>query len=480
MDNQVRIDIYSMVALIDPAVPLLAPLLAYRRKRFEPGGKTGYRGREEELLLWQFDVHDRMAVPVGLLPRVMRILAEQAYEVTLTDHRNFKEPFQFDAKLARSLGTEDRRLVKSIRRDAVGQIEVKNFADMIEKMRLIVSLYPRAHVLIPVGTRKTAWKVRERLFSEEAGWGVHLFAGTWPLKPPRCMVCTFGAMYRCHTEDWQIILLPDPLGAASDRHSEAMATLHGNFNKKIHRVYGFVQPGLRLGRRDRIHLEMLSGEVIYRIGPAPASVRVLWLRTPDCSAIGKDATALEFKRKAYWHSDRRNDYVAAVARAFQGQDATKLRKYGVPFCGGEPALRNTPKSRILVLVASTEQGRELLKRLPGWKLFDAVPGSGNKGAKVARGEGSAGYIVTEARAAKGEMHADIIIRAGGSAGTGCFKAFAPQIGAKEKKRDVFVVDFDDQFDGRAVRDTARRCREYELLGWDDDKGARGVARARKS
>ena len=460
----VQVGIFSMVALIDPAVPLLAPHLSYRRKRFEQGGRTGYQGYGEEVLLWNIDVHKRMAVPVGLLPRVLRVLAEHGYEVTVTDHRKFKENFQLDTKFAKSLGPEGRPLVEAVRQNTLGQIEVKQFADMIEKMRLIVNLYPKAHVLIPVATRKTAWKVQDELFKEDAGWGVHLLGGKegWPQEPYRCMVCTFSRLQTCHTEDWEIVLLPDPLGATGDQNSGAMASLHGDFDKKIHRVYSFVRPGLRLGRRDRIRLELLSGQVIHRLGPEKAGIRVLWLPTPACSAIDKDATALEFKRRAYWHNDRRNDYVAAVARSFDSMDADKLREYGVSFRGGQAVLRNAPESVIVVLVASTEQGRELAKRLPGWKLVSAVAGSDSKEVESARS------IVTETRASKSTIDADLIIRAGGSAGTGCFKGLIPLADA-ETKRDVILVDFEDEFDRRAVRDRAWRCREYELLGWDDEE-----------
>jgi len=460
----VQIGIFSMAALIDPAVPLLDPHLTYRRKWFEQGGRTGYQGHEEDFVLWQFDVHDRMAVPVGLLPRVLRVLAEHGYEVTVTDHRKFKDNFQIDTKFAKSLRPEDQPLVEAVRQNPLGQIEVEDFADMIEKMRLIVNLHPKAHVLIPVATRKTAWKVQDGLFNEDAGWGVHLLGGKegWPREPYRCMVCTFSRLQTCHTEDWEIVLLPDPLGAIGDRNSEAMARLHGNFNTKNHRVYSFVQSGLRLGRRDRIRLELLSGQIIHRLGPKQAGIRVLWLPTPACSAIDKDATALEFKRRAYWRNDRRNDYVAAVARAFDSMDAGKLRKYGVPFSGGQPALRNAPESVVVVLVASTEQGRELAKRLPGWKLVSAVAGSGSKEVESARS------IVTETRASKSTIDVDVLIRAGGSAGTGCFKGLAPLADA-QTKRDVILVDFEDQFDRRAVRDRASRRREYELLGWDDEE-----------
>ena len=142
------------------------------------------------------------------------------------------------------------------------------------------------------------------------------------------------------------MLLPDLRSTANERGSEAMACLHGDMGSKNPSRLRLPPTGARLGRRDRIRLEAMSGEVIYHLAPQRAGVQVLWLPTPSCKAINKDATALTFKRWAYWRNSRRCDYIAAVARAFANGDLEKLASYGVPFRGEKPLVRipGTPRS----------------------------------------------------------------------------------------------------------------------------------------
>ena len=42
---------------------------------------------------------------------------------------------------------------------------------------------------------------------------VFLFGRTWPKMRCRCMVCHFEALFTWRPEDWDIVLLADPLGA---------------------------------------------------------------------------------------------------------------------------------------------------------------------------------------------------------------------------------------------------------------------------
>ncbi|MDY0170061.1 MAG: hypothetical protein RBS80_26190, partial [Thermoguttaceae bacterium] len=177
-----------------------------------------------------------------------------------------------------------------------------------------------------------------------------------------------------------------------------------------------------------------------------------------------DLTALAFKRWAYWRNDRRNDFIAGVARAFMQQNHEKLRKYGVPFEGDKPVLRYLPNTRVELVVANTEQAQELRKRLPEWEVLSDVP---DKSKQDDRPEGAecGGTIITEARAAKSGLDADVLIRAGGSSGRLCFKGLPPRLEGEER-RDVLLIDFSDDFDERAARDAKSRAREYEVLGWE--------------
>ena len=462
--GKVLINVYSAMSLITPAVRLLAPHLEYRVTRFEEGGKLGYHEHEEPLALWGFDIHDRMGVPTGLVPRAVRVLAENGYEVASKDHRRFGKRFAVDHQFLKGLGDEDRRLVDLVCENPLGQIEVARFYDLIAAMRLIIYTYPQAHVLIPVATKTLARKIRQKLNEAVMDFDVRLLGRSWPMPTPRCLVCTYHPVSAINTREWDIILLPDPASVISDRGCVGMAHFHGPAEHENHRIYGFFTPEMRLGHIGRLRLEAMSGPVIYRRSPPRTRVRVLWLPSPRCPAIEQTVQALEFKRVAYWHNDRRNDYVAAVARAFAGMDIPKLRKYGVPFVGDEPALGHASEPVVMVLVASTEQGRELLSRLPGWKLFDAVPEHGGLDTDLAGDEPRTRWIVTETRASQNMIDADVIIRAGGSLGTRCLQGLAQQ--DDRDAEDTILIDFADEFSPWAAEDAWRRHREYDLLGFE--------------
>ncbi|MCY2986995.1 MAG: hypothetical protein NTY19_03895 [Planctomycetota bacterium] len=450
----------------DPSVTaLVLPLLEYDIAVFEEGGPLGYQEHQERVPMHGVRLDRQGYFGTGLVPRVARVLTQHGYRVKIVDHRDYgTRRFAVDEKYMRLLHGEDRRLANAVRREPVGQIEVKDFRDLIQTMRLIIELYPHARVLIPVASKDMTRKIRVKVDTAATDFPVRIIGQTWPEQPWRCAVCTFQSIATCRTEDWDIVLLPEAVRSMSDTGGKALAQFHGPYDRKVWRVYSFIQPGVRLGRRGRMRLEAITGELIYQRSPEQAKVQVLWLPTPGCAPIPRDATALVFKRKAYWHNDRRNDYIAGVARAFARMDVQKLRKYGVPFADEEPVLRHAPGTRIAILVASTEQAREMAKRLPDWKVLNAAT-DGQKTESETEGEVPAGSIVTEMWAAENGMDADVIIRAGGSSGQLCLKGLPPLL-QPEERRNVIMVDFKDEFDDRGARDAKQRTREYETLGWE--------------
>lgn len=478
----VKVDIMGQVSLMDeeatcdPSVTaLVLPQLEYDLTECEEGGPRGYRERQGQLCLHGLHLERRGAFCTGLVPRIVRVLTDQGYKVEITDYRDYStERFQVDKAYFRQLHGEDRRLAKAVRREPCGQIEVKGFADLILAMRLIIYLYPKAKVLIPVATKEMARKIHVKLDTAVTDFLVWTIGRTWPNSPRRCAACTFQSLVTCPTEDYDIILLPEAVRSTSDTAVKGLALFHGPYDRKVWRVYSFSQAGLRLGRRERLRLEAISGEVIYRRAPEDAGVRVLWQTTPSGATISGGATALAFKRWAYWRNDRRNDFIAGVARAFMQQKHEKLRKYGVPFEGHEPVLRYLPSTLVVILVANTEQAQELRKRLPDWEVQSDVPGSSKRNDRP-EGAEYCGTIITEARAVKSGLDADVLIRAGGSCGRLCRKGLPPRLEAKER-RDVLIIDFLDDFDPRAAMDAKRRAREYESLGWkmESAPGSKGT------
>jgi hypothetical protein len=468
--KQIAIAVYSMVSLVDPAVSLLEPYLEYRLMRFDAGGPLGYQSHSESVAICGSDFRGRMAVPTGLVPRIARVLAENGYAVKVTDHRVFGARFAIDKEFLALLKGEDRRFVDAVRHEPLGQTEVRNFRDLIASMQLIISLYPNSRFLVAVATKALARKICHNLNATTADeyFAAWLYDGVWPDETPRCMVGTIAALETCRTQECDIILLPDPGGAVGAKAVSALSRFHGPVEQENHRVYSFLMHDLRLGRRGRLRLEAVSGRMIYHVAAERVGVRVIWLSTPGCKTVDQGCSALAFKREAYWRNGRRNDYIAAVARAFAKQDTEKLINYGVSFTGGKPMLRHAPHASICVIVAGTDQARELSKRLPGWEVLDAVPNKQTDNRWLPDEETMPpGTIVTEAKAGKDGIFADVVIRAGGGTGTLCFKEFPAMVTVSERD-DALLVDFTDGFDDRAVQHAQRRRKEYDLRGWDNE------------
>src|SRR5262249_25207173 len=143
---------------------------------------------------------------------------------------------------------------------------------------------------------------------------------------------------------------------------------------RCHRLYGLVPAGLPVGARARLALQATIGPMISK-APDPrgprAAVTVHWCQPPWSPPAG-DGTALERKRRAYWHNDKRNDHVAAAARAFGAGDLNQLWERGLLLRDADSiiAVPGGGAPAVAVLVESVEHGRELLRRPPrphqGW------------------------------------------------------------------------------------------------------------------
>lgn len=449
--------------------PFVRELLTYTERRFIEDEERGYRELPKTHELWWPDrlQRDGISFPCGCLPRVVESLREQGYAVVLADGRQFGENFRVDKEYYRAAEEGDRRLLAAVRRQPCGQIVVPGPTKMIEAMAQICRLYPRARVLIPVATRSTGYKIRSRL-AQHLDCPVQI--DPRPDDPvSRVRVWIVPAVYTRDYRAWDIVLYPDPVGATNERiwnrmHDFITAGKRYNALPAVHRLYSFVMPGTRLDPLQQLRLESLSGPVIYDYRPKRAQVRTLWLPTPSCPPVPENGSGLDYKRAAYWANGRRNDFVAAVARAIAKRDLEKLDKYGFPFGGEEPLIRHWPEPTIALLVESVEHARELAQRLPHWEVLDAVPNTRKDTGSDRRERLPRRSIATAIRAAQIGLDADVVIRAAGSSGTRCFREFPP-LADEEDRRDVLVVDFTDSFDPRAERDVRRRRQEYERAGW---------------
>lgn len=451
----VRIDVFHGRSRLEPAPPekLLEGVINYRQKTFQATDEGQIVEQVERCDLYAID-GKRMVIPTGLVPAVVKRLKKSGKETVVKDHREFGPTHNTSQQVLSEADEDDRRLLQAVEQHPLGQIEMSGTAAMLQQIHLIYRYFPDASILIPVATSDSArylWRELSRL----AGGGVGLKKGWWPRRPPRCLITTYPSLATCITDRWEIILLPYAEHATQNRFSGAMGVFVGS----PCRCYSFVRPGQQMGRRSRIRLEAMSGQVIYDIEPGKPAVEVLWVQPPQQGTSGCERRSLEWKRTTYWHNTLRNQFIAEAAQAFAEKDVKRLRACGVRFQDGEPALANSETPKVVLLVESVEHGQELLKRLDGWALLD--------GAAVRRNDSSVkGEIITATRAAACGLDADVVIQAVGGAGTGVFRNTVIERSAAADSLPAIIVDFADSGDDMAAADVRTRYRAYKRLGWD--------------
>jgi hypothetical protein len=175
-------------------------------------------------------------------------------------------------------------------------------------------------------------------------------------------------------------------------------------------------------------------------------------------------TALERKRAAYWGNAARNDFIATAARAFSECDEQALWACGLLLADGGIPLTGRPG--VTVLVESAEHARELLQRLPGWEVLDAVPTP--PGARPAFPKTPFKLrpldrtVVTSLAAARlATLDVDVLVRAGPE----CPLELAGFPPHSAGPRRVLLVAVADDGDGLARAAVGRRLRDYAGRGW---------------
>jgi hypothetical protein len=446
------------LALVDPPVPLLKPLIEYTAFAFEPAGPTGHRRAEQNVQVATTDFRGRLAFPAGLLPRCQAELEANGYEVEIEDCRRFGPRFEIDDQFVAEADDVARPLLEALAHQPLGQVEVHGgITDTVEKIALVRKLFPRARLVVAAAARRQVWKYwrsLEDVLDEPVGLRCtgHRRAGK------RCWVTTHQQLGDVAAKA-HILLLPDAGQAAGDVGAKAVA------EAGVPRVYAFVPVGERLDRRTRIRLEGMAGPVIHRLGPPRAGVNVLLVKSPGGTKLtAKGETGLEWKRAAYWGNKSRNKAVVAAVRAFSEGIAEELRRLGLA-PGREGLKSGFEQARVVVLVESAEHGRNLVQMLPGALLVDAVPREkGGKEADTDYGP-KVPLIITATAAGKKGITANILVCATGGASPLAVKDFPPAADDVEDGRDVLLVDFDDSFDKAAMDDTASRLHDYEARGF---------------
>jgi hypothetical protein len=455
-DREVNIVITAepQLAVMDRAVAGIEHVFRYSRRTFRSGGPTGWQ-ESKELATLAAVQHGGLCFAAGLLPRVLAILDEHGYRVHVEDRRTAARRLRTDPGVLDGCDDRDRRLLRTVARQLLGQIEVSGPAEAVRHCALISRYFADARVVVAVATRRRAVATRHAL-DDLLNKSVGLAISGVPEVDDRVVVATYTGVPPRTYGKYDILLLPGGEEATGDRACDL--AVEGHFR----RIYAFTTPQRRADRHVQVRLEQMAGPVIHHIRKARAPVRVVVLATPACTAAAA-ATALERKRVLYWKNAARNAHVAAVARTIVERDREALRQLGFSKKDVRAVL-GAAKSRVVVLVESPEHGRRLLPLLPGWRLR-RLPAQHAGGADNDNPNNVTGpAVVTAAYAAIKGVRADVMIRATGGGWPLRAKGFPP-------RRDdgnaaaVVVVDFEDEFDVRAARDSGHRLEDYRRRGW---------------
>jgi hypothetical protein len=421
----------------DPCPHWLRLLLRDVDRTFEAGGPLGYR-EVEELVSWELrDQYKRTCFLGGLLPRVLRMCWERGVAVQFEDCREPCPRLQVEEAVLDGCLPTDRELLEAALCSPLGQVEVGNQEAELATCLLLGRLWPEARVVVALPTLATArdwWEELERRLGVRVGLamaGARRKGGRW-------LVSTYVNAPGMEWDEWDILLLPG---------GERVASQRGIFlwrKMRFKRVYALVRPQRRLDARGEWLLETLAGPVIRRLGPERVPVRVALLRTP-AGALGvvAGATALERKRRLYWHNRARNRFIAGVAEAVYRGRRPALKKVGF----GDEDLRRLSGPRgngaVVVLVEGPEHA---------WRLRDLIP-------EYVDGP----FVRTTAEADRVGIRADVLIRATGTGWPLHVRGFPHR--AESGRRDLaLLVDLVDTFHPLAQADTCKRIQAYERQG----------------
>jgi hypothetical protein len=428
-------------------------LLTYQQVTYTSGGPTGFQPAKNKFTLCDDSVASgRLVFSAGLWPRVHQFLKEDGYHVQVEDQRKFG-PRQVENKAAFDAASADEReLLKVIARTFQGQIEVPNFAAVVERIALLVSFYPKARFAIAVATKREGHRLAKALRGA-LDEPFSLALGGPSRRPARIILGLPLKLVPDRMEWFDFLLLPDPERCLGDIAVNDLIRIPSL------RVFAFVGPGRPRGERARLRLEALAGPVIYTSRPPTAAVQVIVVPPPRPIPLWGD-TALERRRRGCWLNERRNSLIAHVARAYVTRNSAALRRFGV-LQDEKAAL---PQGGVAILVETLEHARFLLQYLPDWPIHHAKPVCVDEDGETAGSRPGQGTIITLVRAARLGIHAGILIRATGGSGTVSLARFSPP--RQKNGRSPLLIDFDDGHDPQAADDARRRVKEYMARGWN--------------
>jgi hypothetical protein len=450
-------------------VDLLQPHLSFAAVEFERGGPTGHTCRRRRKNAYFTNEGESLDVPAGLVPRVREILVNAGRRVEVRNHRRLPERCEaVNNTWPDGLSADDEAVLAAVRSHLLGQLVVGNQKEVLRAVELICRLWPEAIILIPVATLDEMRALYEALRARLDGDVCMAHGRNWSRSSNR-VICTYSSLESCDYDGVDVVIFTEPTTAYNLKVSRAVGGL-----EYPHLRYALRQECQRLDPAEELLLEGICGPTVYRSPTLPREPDPVQVILADAHlGYGRAGeTAVERKRRHYWHNDARNRVIAEVATALAEGREADLWRHGLSLDPAQPLRSASSRPSVAVLVELPEHGRALQDLLPGWALLSTAPaGSGratdSQAAAQARGWGGlpSRSIVTPGFAkALGSLDADVVVVAsGGDCLTG-LKGFPPRR-QSGTPADRLVIDFGDDADEQAADETRSRLRCYRSQGW---------------
>lgn len=288
---------------------------------------------------------------------------------------------------------------------------------------------------------------------------------TWGIEPrtnyPWTHVDSVGTFEGRSVQDWTFVTFWDAELVLSCTASLQILHMFGS------RRLGFLSRNEgALNEWDRAIMESVFGPVCYRPGDEHGKltkISVAWLPAAPYPADTVESQ-LERKRTYFWRNARRNDLIAAAARAICEKHQRSLAGLGLDdvavWLAGSEAGLSRVSSRpptVTIVVENLEHAREFAQRLPDWRL--ACENNFTDAAPVIEGD----TIVTLLLASRTTLMSDVVIFAAGS-GNAWFSEMGLACSGVTAER-MLVLDVDDDCDEQAAQVTQARRADYRRRGW---------------
>lgn len=453
IDNRVVVRLHR--SIIPPCLADVATTsLEGVSKDFVPGGPCGVQSTPTTHRLCQCAGDGYLNVRTGLLPRIVDECETQGIPIQIIDHSRWPVLEQAAENLAEIVTDDNRNLLNAVIDNPRGQLITSGEQQQRSFLWCISQLFPDRRILIVVSSGEQRDRIHGFLSSFlDRPVFTHRNID-WFARNRIVVVTTQSFSINPVNDDWDIILFASPEAAVATQSFEMASRVE----KEL--MYCLRHSGFDSDNLTRLRLEATCGPPIYGANEPKPIVQVVMAEAPSIQPSGK-LPALERKRRTIWHNDQRNDRVADMAIAVANRNSRTFSQRSETLSRGLEVVNDFPNPGIAILVESSEHGRELQRRLPGWTLHTAVPNRDG----VLDGGTCHRSIITQTFAGLG-VYTDILIRATGTASPLVVKGF-PSV---QQRRAIVLFDLADDFDAQAMRDTRERIRDYQSRGWRVEAG----------